>query len=122
MIGFRRRYALGIEEAALWNRWLYLIWESLEAEYLSTGFDNQLAGRIRAIAGYEDQPLVILPLVTSSNRALADGFTNYVNSPVKKVKKPAERFRWERSSDVSVRFGLVATQSTIATASSEVGA
>lgn len=80
MIEFRKRYDLSIEEAGIWNRWLLLLWKSLEAEFLSTGPNNLLAARIRLSAAYEDQRLVILPLVTSSNPVFVDGFTQYVAS------------------------------------------
>ena len=65
LMEFRKRYGLSAEEAGVWNRWLYLLWKSLEAEYLSTGPNEQLAQRIRLSASYEDQRLVILPAVTT---------------------------------------------------------
>jgi len=80
MIEFRKRYDLSIEEAGIWNRWLYLLWKSFEAEYLSTGPDDQLAKRIRLTAAYEDQRLVILPLVTSKSPLFDEEFREYVGS------------------------------------------
>ena len=87
MIEFRRRYDLSIEEAGIWNRWLFLMWKSVEAEFLSTGPNDRLADRIRVMAKYEDQQLVILPVVTSSNPAFADGFTEYVSGLVSDAPK-----------------------------------
>jgi hypothetical protein len=77
---FRRRYDLSFEEAAIWNRWLFLLWKSLEAEFLSVGPSDELANRIRLSLAYEDQQFVILPAVTSQNPLFHEGFKKYVNN------------------------------------------
>lgn len=82
MIEFRQRYGLSIEQAGIWNRWLFLVWKSLEAEFLSMGPSHQLGDRIRRAAAYEDQRLVILPAVTSRSPLFDDGFTDYVDGLV----------------------------------------
>ena len=82
LIEFRRRYDLSVEEAGIWNRWLLLLWKGVEAEFLSTGPSERLAKRIRAMAAYEDQRMLILPLVTSNNALFIDEFTDYVDSLV----------------------------------------
>lgn len=79
---FRKRYELSVEEAGIWNRWLYLMWKSIEAEYLSMGPSDQLAKRIRLVAAYEDQRLVIVPVVTSTSPIFDQKFTRYVDSLV----------------------------------------
>lgn len=82
LIEFRKRYGLTAEQAGIWNRWLFLLWKSLEAEYLSSGPGHHLAQRIRLSASYEDQRLVILPVVTSTNPIFHEDFTAYVDSLV----------------------------------------
>ena len=82
MIEFRERYDLSIEEAAIWNRWLFLIWKSLEAEFLSMGPNDDLAKRIHQSITYEDQQLVVLPALKSRNPMFHDGFKEYVNNLV----------------------------------------
>jgi hypothetical protein len=77
---FRKRYDLSIEEAAIWNRWLFLMWKSLEAEFLLVGPSNELAERIRLSMSYEDQQLVILPALTSMNPLFHEKFKRYVDS------------------------------------------
>jgi hypothetical protein len=77
---FRKRYDLSIEEAALWNRWLYLLWKSLEAEFLLVGPSDELEERIRLSISYEDQQLVILPQLKSTNALFHERFKRYVNS------------------------------------------
>ena len=80
MLEFRERYDLSIEEAAIWNRWLFLIWKSLEAEFLSMGPSDELAKRIQQSITYEDQQLVILPALISKDPLFHDGFKKYVNN------------------------------------------
>jgi hypothetical protein len=82
MMEFRRRFDLSIEEAGIWNRWLFLLWKSLEAEYLSGGPSDDLAKRIRLSVTYEDQQLVIVPALTSRSPLFHDGFKKYVHSLV----------------------------------------
>ena len=76
----RERFDLSIEEASVWNRWLFLMWKSLEAEFLTIGPSDDLANRIRLSISYEDQQLVILPAVTSKSPLFHDDFKKYVNS------------------------------------------
>jgi hypothetical protein len=80
MYEFRKRYDLSIQEAVVWNRWLFLLWKSLEAEYLSVGPSNELAERIRHAISYEDQQLVILSALTSIDPLFHEKFKKYVNS------------------------------------------
>ncbi len=87
MRAFRERFDLSIEEAGVWNRWLFLMWKSLEAEYLTTGPSNDLAKRIRLSLSYEDQQLVILPAVTSRGPLFHDDFTKYVISLIEDVSE-----------------------------------
>jgi hypothetical protein len=82
LMEFRERYDLSVEEAGIWNRWLLLLWKSAETEFLSTGPSERLARLIPLMAAYEDQRLVIVPLVTSRNPLFHDEFTEYVASLV----------------------------------------
>lgn len=90
LVEFRKRYDLSVEEAGIWNRWLLLLWKGLEAEFLSTGPSERLADRIRAMAAYEDQRMLILPWVTSSNVLFVDEFSKYVDRLAKELpeKRP----------------------------------
>ena len=87
MRALRERYDLSIEEAGVWNRWLFLRWKSLEAEFLTVGSSNELAKRIRLSIGYEDQQLVILPAVTSRGPLFHSDFAEYVNGLVEDVSE-----------------------------------
>ena len=76
---FREHFELSIEEAGIWNRWLFLIWKGIEAEYLLTGPSDQLAERIRLSANYEDQRLSMIPIIRPGNPNFDDGFAKYVS-------------------------------------------
>lgn len=80
LIEFRNRYDLSVEEAGIWNRWLLLLWKGLEAEYISAGPSDRLAIRIHTMARYEDQRMLIVPWVASSNPLFIGEFTRYVAS------------------------------------------
>ena len=75
---FREQFELSIEEAGIWNRWLYLVWKGFEAEYLLTGPSDHLAEQIRYSANYEDQRLAIIPIFYPGNPNFDAGFIEYV--------------------------------------------
>lgn len=73
------RYDLDYEEAAIWNRWLTLMWRGLEADYLLIGPSDSLEENIRLSTPWPDQKLFLAGALYPDNPFFDPDFTIYVN-------------------------------------------
>ncbi len=73
------QYDLSYAEAALWNRWLTLMWRGMEIDFMLLGPNEQLNQMIRNSAAWPDQQLFMHGAFFPGTTFFSDEFARYVS-------------------------------------------
>lgn len=80
LVPWMEKYNLSYAEAAVWNRWLVLLWRGVELDYILNGPSDDFAQSIRDMASWPDQQLFVRGAFFPGASFFREDFTNYVIS------------------------------------------